>query len=72
MDLIKNKEYFITMNSNDYYYYTKTDGSDVSYPFTVGDIKITSYSYRNGADQVMPDTPETDYYAGDVSFKFQK
>lgn len=72
LDLVKDTEYFITFNSNDWYDHRKTDGSNVTYPFTVGDIKITSYSYKSGTAQAIPNTPQTNYYAGDCSFKFQK
>ena len=72
LSLVKDKEYFITFNSNDWYDHRKTDNSAVTYPFTVGDVKITGYSYANGAAQTIPNLPQTTYYAGDVSFKFQK
>jgi hypothetical protein len=72
LDLVQNKEYFITMNSNDWYDRRKTDSSPATYPITVGDIKITSYSFISGAAQAMPNSPQTTYYAGDVSFTFQK
>jgi hypothetical protein len=72
LDLVMNKEYFITFNSNDYYNYRRTDNANVTYPFTVGDIRITSYSYRTGTNQEMPNIPQFGYYGGDLSFKFQK
>jgi hypothetical protein len=72
IDLVKDKEYFITFNSNDWYDHRKTDSANVTYPFTVGDIKVTGYSYIDGTTQAMPNSPQLSYYAGDVSFKFQK
>lgn len=72
LDLVKDKEYFLTFNSNDWYDRRKTDGTAVTYPFTVEDIKITSYSFITGTVQAMPISPQTTYYAGDCSFKFQK
>ncbi|MEO8234968.1 MAG: hypothetical protein ABI549_06100 [Flavobacterium sp.] len=72
LTLVKDKEYFITFNSNDWYDHRKTDNSAVTYPFTIEDIKITGYSYATGTAQAIPNTPQTTYYAGDVSFKFQK
>jgi hypothetical protein len=72
LSLIKDKEYFITFNSNDWYDHRKTDNSAVTYPFTIGDIKVTGYSFASGTAQAMPNTATTTYYAGDVSFKFQK
>ena len=72
LDLIKDKEYLISMNSNDWYKRSKTNDSSVTYPFTVGDIKITSYSYKNGTAQTIPDFQASAFYSGDCSFKFQK
>ena len=72
LDLVKDKEYFITMNTNDYYEYSKTDNTAVTYPFIVGDIKITSYGNKYGTAQVMPLNQELRFYAGVCSFKFQK
>ena len=72
LDLVKDKEYFITMNTNDYYEYRKTDNTAVTYPFIVGDIKITSYGNKYGTAQVMPLNQELRFYSGDCSFKFQK
>lgn len=72
LDLIKDKEYVITMNSNDFYDHRKTDNSNAVYPFVVGDLKITSYGYAVGAQQVMPNSIFLPGYAGDCSFKFQK
>jgi hypothetical protein len=70
--LTKDKEYFITFNSNDWYEHKKTDGTNATYPFTVGDIKITGYSYKSGTTQTLPNVNPTNYYAGDCSFRFQK
>ena len=72
LDLVKDKEYFITMNSNDWYRRGRTNGTSITYPITVGDIKITSYSYILGTAQALPNTPILTNYAGDCSFKFQK
>jgi hypothetical protein len=72
LDLTKDKEYLITFNSNDWYDHKKTDGTGVTYPFTVGDLKITSYSFISGTAQAIPNSVQTTYYAGDLSFKFQK
>ena len=72
LDLIKDKEYILSMNSNDWYERSRTNEAAVTYPFTVGDIKVTSYSYRDGTAQAIPNTPVLNYYAGDCSFKFQK
>ena len=72
LELVKDKEYFFTFNSNDWYNYKRTDNAAITYPFTVGDLKITSYSYSSGATQAIPTAPQFTYYAGDCSFKFQR
>ena len=72
LDLIKDKEYIISINSNDYYAYVRSDFSNGNYPFTVGDIKITSFWYFEGSSQTMPNTADFMAYLGDCSFKFQK
>jgi hypothetical protein len=72
IDLTQNKEYFITFNSNDWYDHRKTDTSNVTYPFIVGDIKVTGYSYIDGTTQLLPNSEQLGYFAGDCSFKFQK
>jgi hypothetical protein len=72
IDLVKDKEYFLTFNSNDWYDHRRTDSANVTYPFIVGDIKITGYSFISGTAQAMPNSPQLSYYAGDCTFKFQK
>lgn len=72
LDLIKDKEYFVSMNSNDYYLHKKANGSNVTYPFIVGDIKVTSYAERGGEQQFIPNSTSLNGYVGDCSFKFQK
>lgn len=70
--LLKNKEYTITMNSNDYYIKTKTDGTAAEYPIAVGNIVITSYREGYGAAQTFPQGTQPDYYNGNCSFSFQR
>lgn len=72
LTLVKNTEYMITFNSDDWYDRRKTDNSNVTYPFTVGDIFITGYAFVGGATQQIPTVSTFNYYAGDLSFKFQK
>jgi hypothetical protein len=70
--LEKDKEYMITMNSDDYYDHSRTDDAAVTYPFTAGDISVTSYGFRGGTSQTIPSSFPTTYYAGDASFIFQE
>ena len=70
LDLIKNKKYCITMNSNDYYVHKKTDGTGIVYPVTVGNIKVLSNKYIAGATQTYPTDEPPTYCNGDLSFNF--
>lgn len=72
IDLVKDKEYTITMNSNDWIDRRKTSGANATYPVTLGNIKITSYKYKGGTAQAYPNSPQLNYYAGDLSFNFQR
>jgi hypothetical protein len=72
LSLTKDKEYMITFNSNDWYDHRRADSSNATYPFTSGDIIVTGYGYAGGTTQTFPVTYPNNYYAGDVSFKFQK
>ena len=69
-NLDKDTEYAITMNTNDWYNRKKTDGTAVTYPITVGNIKILSYKYKSGTSQSYPDTQNNTVYSGDLSFTF--
>jgi len=70
--LEKDKEYMITCNTNDWYFYQKTDRTDVIYPIIAGDIQITGFGYNDGITQIFPSIMKTDRYRGDISFKFQQ
>ena len=71
INLVKNKEYIICFSVNDFYVRERTDASNVTYPFTVGDIKITGYLQTPNSGN-MPNLKEVSFYSGDCSFKFQK
>lgn len=72
LNLVKNREYIISFNTNKYYRRVKTDNSNVIYPFTFGDIQITDVLYGNGTAQTIPSIKQFDRYLGDCSFKFKK
>lgn len=69
--LVKDKEYMITFNTNDWYKRHKADNSDITYPIAAGNISITGYGWISGTTQTYPTNFETNYYAGDLSFAFQ-
>lgn len=72
--LQKNKEYFFTINSDDWINRTKTDGSAATYPIVAGNITITGYAYitSTAAETLFPTNARNTYYAGDMTFKFQQ
>ena len=71
INLVKNKEYIICFRVNDFYVHERTDATSVTYPFTVGDIKITGYLQTPNSGN-MPNSTTAAFYSGDCSFKFQK
>lgn len=72
--LQKDKEYFFTINSDDWINRTKTDGSAATYPIVAGNITITGYAYisSTAAETIFPTNARNTYYAGDMTFKFQQ
>ena len=72
--LTKDKEYFFTVNSDDWINRTKTDGSAATYPIVAGNITITGYAYisSTATETIFPTNARNTYYAGDMSFKFQQ
>lgn len=74
IQLTKNKEYFLSVNSDDWISRTKTDGSATTYPIVAGHITITGYAFASSTavETIFPTTARDTYYAGDVSFKFQQ
>jgi hypothetical protein len=73
LELVKDKEYAITMNSNDYYLREKTNGTAATYPVVSGNITIISHKFVVGTAQTYPTSPaQLDYYGGDCTFKFKQ
>lgn len=72
--LTKDKEYFFTVNSDDWINRTKTDGSAATYPIVAGNITITGYAYisSTATETIFPTNARNTYYAGDMTFKFQQ
>lgn len=72
--LTKDKEYYITRNSNDYYRRYRANGSAAVYPIIAGNITITGYAYISTAEGVVtfPTNLLNTDYAGDTSFRFQR
>lgn len=74
IQLVKDKEYFFSVNSDDWINRTKTDGSAATYPIVAGNITITGYAYisSTATETIFPTNARNTYYAGDISFKFQQ
>lgn len=72
--LTKDKEYFFTVNSDDWINRTKTDGSAATYPIVAGNITITGYAFisSTAGETLFPTNARNTYYAGDMTFKFQQ
>lgn len=70
LELQANKQYAISMNSNDWYNHRRTGNTDVTYPITSGNIRIDNYKWISGTTQTYPTNIALSYYAGDVSFNF--
>lgn len=72
LELLKDKKYLISMNSNDWYERKKNPTSAIVYPITSGNIIFHSYLWKEGTAQVFPLSTSSSYYAGDLSFTFQQ
>lgn len=70
--LSKDKEYVISMNTDDFYFRERTNGQAAVYPIQVGNITVTDYRERIGTAQVFPEGVQPDYYYGNCSFVFQQ
>ncbi|NJM78764.1 MAG: DUF4082 domain-containing protein [Flavobacterium sp.] len=70
LDLVKDKEYAITCNSDDWNFRKRTIATPTTYPVTSGNIKIISYKYLMGTTQSYPSDNDNTYYSGDLSFDF--
>ena len=70
LELVANKEYAITMQSDDWYMRQKTDAANAVYPIIAGNIRIDKYIWGDGVDQVYPAESSSLFYGGDLSFDF--
>lgn len=70
--LTKNKEYVITMFSDDYYARNKTDNTVGEFPITSGNFQMTGSITGNGDTELYPLGGSGNQYFGDCSFNFQR
>ena len=68
--LEKNKEYLVTISTDDYFYHETSSGA-VPYPIIAGNIQILGT--RSGSGELCPQSGgSSNGYSGDISFKFQR
>jgi hypothetical protein len=75
IDLLKDKEYAISMSAIDYYLNKRTDNSSATYPVIVNNIKILAHKESPSSAVSTPAYPAittTNQYAGNISFNFQR
>lgn len=72
--LMKGKEYFLSINTDDYYLRKNGTGADVSFPIVAGNIIVTGNAYTSNTGIVIsyPINSTKNYYTGDITFKFQQ
>ena len=71
---IKDKEYFISISSDDWFFRKRVNSLAAPYPILAGKIIITKFAYGPGTPgkALFPTTEVNNYYWGDISFKFQQ
>lgn len=73
--LTKDKEYFISINSGDWFVREKKEGTaTVVYPVAAGNIIITGFAHvsSKAPEYLFPNSSSNSFYAGDATFKFQQ
>ena len=70
--LTKNKEYIISMNTENWVTRQRAGATDADYPITIGTIQFINHVSSVGQNQVIPSTISLSYIAGDIGFKFQR
>ena len=72
LELTKDKEYVITMFSDDYYARNRTDNAVGEFPVISGNIKMTKSVSGEGETELFPLGGSGNQYFGDCSFNFQR
>jgi hypothetical protein len=69
--LEKDKEYLITIYTDDYYDHSTNNSSAISYPIIAGNIQILGT--RSGSGELFPQAGgSSNGYSGDIGFNFQR
>lgn len=74
LELVKDKQYTITMNTNSYYYFGSAVGPALTtYPLTIGNIIFNNFIYISGTTPATyPTTINPSEYAGQLNVVFQQ
>ncbi len=72
LELSKDKEYVITMFSDDYYARNRTDNAVGTFPVTDGNVKMIQSITGAGDTELYPLSGSGNQYFGDCSFNFQR
>ena len=73
LSLDKDKEYLISMNTDDYYLLSNPQYQVAEYPIVAGNITVTgSRIIMSNSGQTMPDTDIVNVAFGICSFKFER
>lgn len=70
--LVKDKEYVITMFTDDFYARNKTGNGVGSFPVISGNIKVTASVSGSATNELFPLGGSGNQYFGDCSFLFQQ
>ncbi len=70
--LVKDKEYVITMFTDDFYARNKTGNGVGSFPIVSGNIKVTGSVTGRAENELFPLSGSGNQYFGDCSFLFQR
>lgn len=72
LPLVKDKEYVITMITDDFYARNKTGNGVGSFPVISGNIKVTGSVSGSATNELFPLGGSSNQYFGDCSFLFQR
>jgi hypothetical protein len=77
LELVKDKEYAITMKNQIWYHRSRSNGTDATYPVVSGNITIIAYKAISSPGYFLyppkyPIFSSTTGYEGDCSFKFKQ
>lgn len=70
--LTKNKEYVVSMSTQNWTTRQRIGATDANYPITVGSIQFLNFVASVGQDHIMPTNVNLSYIGGDLGFKFKR